>query len=174
MSVFSGQTPLYPSTSTADNWEEAVACMGYLVDRHRASLGTGASLAATVANLLEALFPILDTLCRQTCPDCAAPCCAKASVVFDHRDLIFLHLTRQKTPPVQPRPAPGSPCAYLTPCGCRLPRLSRPWICTWYVCPAQKRLLSRQCHSDVEWKFSEIKLLRGKMEMAFIRAVTKS
>jgi hypothetical protein len=30
---------------------------------------------------------------------------------------------------------------YWKPKGCVLPRMSRPWICTWYLCPTQKAIL---------------------------------
>ena len=88
-----------------------------------------------------------------------------------HADLIFLHLTRQQVHPHQPRPAPGRACAYLTPKGCRLPRLSRPWLCTWYICPAQTLRLSRESRGTLEGKILEIKALRREMEAAYIRAV---
>jgi hypothetical protein len=34
-------------------------------------------------------------------------------------------------------------CCYRHPRGCRLARISRPWICTWYLCPAQTSRIRR-------------------------------
>ena len=62
----------------------------------------------------------------------------RARVWLDFPDLLFMHLSGQALPLGQLRAQRSEACAYLGPKGCRLPRLSRPWVCTWYLCPEQK------------------------------------
>ncbi|MBW2247710.1 MAG: hypothetical protein JRF62_11105, partial [Deltaproteobacteria bacterium] len=59
--------------------------------------------------------------------------------------------------------------------GCMLPRITRPWVCTWYLCPTQKANL-RQKPKSVQYLFSRavqaIKTGRKEMESEFIRIVS--
>jgi hypothetical protein len=67
----------------------------------------------------------------------------------------------------------GVHCRYGSPDGCRLDRIQRPFVCTWYLCPAQTQRLQKE---PVEMKMvsdslQQIKRLRREMEASFIRAV---
>lgn len=167
-------TPAEPQTppgSAPDTLAEANHCVALLVDRHRPALDRADRLAAGIHSLLSGLFPTLNLLCEATCPDCETPCCRRATVIFDHPDLIFLRLTNRKAPPLQPRPSPGRPCNYLGPQGCLLSRAGRPWICTWYICPPQKKLLDHNALRAVNQIMADIKNLRKEMEEVFIQVV---
>jgi hypothetical protein len=87
--------------------------------------------------------------------------------------LVFLLLSGQNVPPVQPRPrpVPGVACTYLGHQGCRLPRHRRPWICTWYLCPNQKALARCMSNRSLARHLDAIKAARKKMEEAFISVV---
>jgi len=98
--------------------------------------------ARRLAAALEDLFPLLEGLCARTCPSCQDPCCLAARVWFDLPDLISLHLLKKPLPPGQTRDSLSQPCRYLTPTGCALPRPTRPWRCTWYLCSGQMELVS--------------------------------
>jgi len=115
---------------------------------------------------------MLDELCRNTCILCPDPCCLSADVRYDLRDLLFLKLTDQVQPAGQPREMPGKSCRYLGTKGCTLPRFSRPWICTWYLCPVQKSRLLRDNGDSLVKLTTEIKKIqqtRKEMETAFIK-----
>lgn len=154
-------------------WQAANAAVVYLLER----LGEG-SLAA-IRESAEALngayleiYPLLDHLCEMTCPWCEAPCCRAADPRFDLRDLLFIHLSGAPVPLGQPRGEGHASCRYLGPGGCRLPRRSRPWICTWYLCPAQKQWLYRNDPlgmGKIERFVGKIKEERKNIESGFVR-----
>ena len=131
-------------------------------------------MAGLLETQLKTLFPILDELCINTCPRCPEPCCLTAKVWFDFRDLLFLHLTRKAVPLSPPLAAVEDTCRYSGHNGCLLPRSSRPWICTWYLCPAQTAILrkrDRHQYDALHRIVKEIKILREELEEEFIRVV---
>jgi hypothetical protein len=91
------------------------------------------------------------------------------------QDLLFLHTSRQPIPPAQPLHHLKSTCCYLGHRGCTLPRMMRPWICTWYLCPVQKKRLESRGPVQIE-AFNrtviEIKSHRRELEQEFIRIVS--
>jgi hypothetical protein len=55
--------------------------------------------------------------------------------------------------------------------GCILPRIARPFVCTWYLCPAQKEYLAHYYPKlilDFDQTLFDIKELRNKIEKEFI------
>lgn len=159
---------------TPSSWTEALHTLEDLVARHAKDLGPARSEAKAVRVHLESVFPSLDALCRVTCPECEAPCCLEAAVYADFRDLLFLSLLHLPPPPGQLRDASGTPCRYHTPHGCALPRLQRPWICTWYLCAAQRAVLKRGPESDRQRLLSAldaIRVERRTMEDTFLDVV---
>jgi len=155
-------------------WHAVNATLGYLIDRYGDSLAHACLAAKNVKNDLLAIFPLLDSLCRATCPACQTPCCRVADACFDLRDLIFIHLINAPVPLGQPRGNGNRVCRYLGSDGCRLPRLSRPWICTWYLCPKQKALLGRSDPQGLERlqaTVSDVKTGRREMENRFIEVL---
>ena len=124
-------------------WIEANRCVAKLIKRHRRSQSPIVFLAERLRIYLETIFPLVDRICQATCRFCPEPCCLTAWAGFDFRDLLFLHLSGQPIPISQTRFDKYEPCRYLGACGCQLPRLSRPWICTWYLCPTQMSCLRR-------------------------------
>jgi len=123
----------------------------------------------------EAIFPLLDRVCAATCPWCPTPCCLVADARFDLKDLLFIHLARVPAPLGQPRGEGHATCRYLGPSGCLLPRITRPWICTWYLCPMQKQWFFSFAPNDL-WLISSriegIKHQRTQIECQFIRSLT--
>jgi hypothetical protein len=94
---------------------------------------------------------------------------------FDFRDLLFLQLRQGPVPEAQMLQSLKAVCRYLTETGCSLPRAARPWICTWYLCPAQAELLRRRLPRQerrLAGAWQEIKAARKRMEQAFIEAVS--
>jgi len=168
---FHPSSPAIPWASTA-TWGKANLAIGHLCTRHHASLESVRKTARDLQACLETFFPILDCLCSQTCPECQAPCCQVATVWFDFKDLVFMHLSGSAIATVQLTRTPAGECGCCGPSGCRLPRLSRPWICSWYLCPSQKTLLAAmpaKTAAQFEKTVIEIKQLRNRMETEFIR-----
>jgi hypothetical protein len=132
-------------------------------------------VAHALENRLKALFPILDDLCINSCPWCPEPCCLKAKVWFDFKDLLFLHFNHLPIPLAQPITNMNTTCRYVSHRGCVLSRIARPWICTWYLCPVQTAILRKRDYIQydaVNRIIQEIKSLRKEMEEGFIRVVT--
>lgn len=154
-------------------WSAANASLEHSLQRHRDALGPGRELAREVRRQLTPLFPLMDRLCLATCPACTDICCLRACVWIDFNDLLFLHLADIPPPPAQLLGHRGQRCRYGTPAGCRLERIRRPFVCTWYLCPAQTGLLRQTPHQMqmVTQTLQRIKQLRREMEAAFIRVV---
>jgi hypothetical protein len=156
-------------------WQAANQTLAYLLHCRHSHLSVAEELAGRIASLMTSIDGLLDRLGTETCARCLSPCCLTADVSYDFRDLLFLHLTQQKTPTGQPRLKNGDVCRYLEAGGCRIPRRQRPWICTWYICPVQKMVVKGLAHADAVYLQSaivQIGELRKQTEDRFISAVT--
>ena len=157
------------------SWQAANQAVDYHLQRYCADLKPLAIVAREIKSYLNSVFPILDALCAHSCPWCPEPCCLKASVWFDFKDLLFLHFNKLSISPAQPRADFKTQCRYLGPRGCRLPRIVRPWICTWYLCPTQTaKLKNGEAHKreSIEKAFAQIKSDRNLLENEFIRIIS--
>jgi len=164
---------LVPWSKEAD-WREANDSIRFHLRRYAAELTPVVVLARRQQRLLESVFPLMEALCAETCPACADPCCSHASVYYDFRDLLYLQILQLPLSGSQPRPVSDKPCRHLAGEGCKLSRATRPWICTWYLCPAQRSSLGnrRQAFQNrLERTITVIKQNRRSIEAAFIRTV---
>jgi hypothetical protein len=160
--------------STDDLWTEAQTALGRSLAVSGAHLAAASRQAAAVAHGLDCLADLFDQLAPTTCAVCQDPCCCHAKVWLDFRDLLFLHLNREFLPPHQLRRDLHDPCRYLSRHGCRLPRRSRPWICTWYICPVQQEAIGRDIPGGgvrIETLRSRVKSRRDSMEKAYIEVL---
>jgi hypothetical protein len=164
--------PLWGSTAT---WKTVNRNIAALIRLHHPEMDRAVALARNVQIRLESVFSILDDLCAVTCPWCPDHCCLVAKVWIDFKDLLFLHLNGRQIPAAQPLSHLKETCRYWSPKGCTLPRIARPWVCTWYLCPTQKANL-RQKPKSVQDNLSRavqaIKTARKQMESEFIRIVS--
>lgn len=106
-------------------------------------------------------------ICRETCPDCRDNCCERATLWYDFKDLLYIYFTTGKFPGDQiykKRYDGYSACCHLTETGCVLPRTRRPFVCTWYFCPGQKKY-----GVDMDSRLQKIKKLRKQLEEEFIK-----
>ena len=155
-------------------WQEANACLADTMQQNQLVLAEPHRQAQRMQRRLEWIFPLMDRLCRKTCPDCKNICCHRAWVWADFKDLLFLHLAGIPVPGQQLLSRKGDRCRYGNPDGCRLDRIQRPFVCTWYLCPAQMQHL-RQAPAEMKMvsdSLQQIKQLRQEMEKSFIWAVT--
>jgi len=164
--------PALPPWGNSANWFEANQSLSHLIKLHRKGLKYAMKLARSIQVCLESIFALMDDLCVVTCLFCPEPCCLHAKVWIDFRDLLFLHLSDQQIPHSQMLPNLKQTCRYWSPRGCILARIQRPWVCTWYLCPAQRanfRLKSPAVQEDFNQTVKAVKASRKEMEAEFIR-----
>ena len=87
---------------------------------------------------------IMDRYCAATCNECQSPCCNVDGIYYDRADLLYVLALDADLPYSQTREKTKEPCCYLTPEGCMLPRMCRPFICTWYLCEPQMTLFQQE------------------------------
>jgi hypothetical protein len=163
-----------PPWNSATSWQEANQSLNFLIQRNLSELDRAMSLAQKVQSRLALIFSILDDLCKATCPWCPDPCCLTARVWIDFKDLLFIHLGGHPIPSKQLLPNLKDACRYWSLKGCVLSRMSRPWVCTWYLCPTQKvnlRRKTRQTQDEFSRLIQVVKACRTEMEAEFIRIV---
>ena len=160
--------------NTLSLWQEANTSLAVTIRRNQSLLAESHRQAHRMRRRLESIFPLMDRLCRGTCTDCRDICCQRAWVWADFKDLLFLHLDGIPVPHRQLLGRQGDHCRYASPDGCRLDRLQRPFVCTWYLCPAQTQRLRKEPMEMqmIQQTLHDIKGFRQQMEMSFIRAVT--
>lgn len=173
MAPTDNERQLFPPWGRPDQWREANAALNDLLAIHGRKLNSATETARAVGDGLKRLFPLLDALCDETCAHCPDPCCLSARIWVDFKDLLFLHLAGQPVPIAQLIADTRSRCTCISPRGCTLPRLSRPWVCTWYLCPTQTARLRRRPACDqalFHQTVASIKSLRNRMETEFIES----
>uniref|UniRef100_A0A832A323 Uncharacterized protein n=1 Tax=Desulfacinum infernum TaxID=35837 RepID=A0A832A323_9BACT len=104
---------------------------GALNDTARAVLGEH---SVRIRRAIEELDAIMDRYCAQTCPWCRDPCCAALRVAYNLNDMVYLFGLGVALPVGQTRQHHGAPCRYWLSSGCALPRILRPYVCTWFFC----------------------------------------
>ena len=173
-STFAPHTQLGIPWASRKTWRAANQAVAYHIQRYRVDAKPLSERAGQIESRLNSVFPVLDDLCADSCSWCPEPCCLQASVWFDFKDLLFLHFNQLSIPPRQPKSDLQSPCCYLGSRGCRLPRIARPWICTWYLCPTQTAKLRMNDTAQKELldrAFARIKSDRNILESEFIKVV---
>ncbi|SDP58847.1 hypothetical protein [Desulforhopalus singaporensis] len=137
----------------------------------REGLARQAKLIADCYSSLESIF---DRLCHESCINCDDICCARATVWYDIRDLVYLLLATGELPQHQIYRKKDGCCCHLATTGCRLLRCNRPFICTWYVCSRQK--MKQALIPDINWKavaerIAMIKEMRKQLVIQYDTAV---
>jgi hypothetical protein len=156
-------------------WQAANAGLDRSMAHHRHRLTACLRMADHLRGQLQSIFPLMDALCQGTCPECREICCRHAWVWADFKDLLFLKLAGIPVPGRQLLGRRGEHCRYAGSKGCRLDRLQRPFVCTWYFCPAQTRLLRGQPaeHARLSAALKQIKDGRRRMEAQFIQTLLR-
>lgn len=149
------------------DWEEMLQFAGNICE------GLGESRVEVMQHIndivavYEDLEASLTRLCRATCPTCEDVCCTKATVWYDQRDIILYHLATGFFPEKQISRSETGTCCHLGEGGCRLPRLERPFICTWYICGAQVAILRGEDSGpglNIQEQIHRIKETRKRIE----------
>lgn len=120
-----------------------------------------------IVTLYQELDVSLNSLCDSTCPECTDVCCTIATVWYDQRDILTYHLVTGKLPIKQVSRDGAGICCHLGDTGCMLPRLQRPFICTWYICKTQTAILRSEKdnpHIKIQEQIQMVKECRKKIE----------
>ncbi len=167
---------ILPPWGSLTDWSEANRSLAHLIKLRRVDLKLAMMQARRIQDCLESMFALMDDLCAATCLFCPDPCCLNAKVWFDFRDLLFLHLSAQQIPQSQIRLNLKETCRYHGPRGCTLSRILRPWVCTWYLCPAQVANFHQKplaVQKNYKQTVKAVKVSRKEMEAEFIRVTVR-
>ena len=164
-----------PGVLPERRWVDTNQALGGILAKAADDLLIAKEHAHSIWLSLQSLNPIMAELCRLSCPWCPNPCCIVNRTWYDFQDLLYLHLTGQRLPPGQVNAGGHTPCRYLGPRGCRVPRNSRPWACTVYLCGVQQRCLARlggAAAGHLSRTVDSIRRVRHDLEDAVTKAVT--
>jgi len=155
-------------------WSQVVVSINTAV----AGLGGEVEHLREIARQIEGWYAdldgLLDDLGAMTCCSCTTVCCTVATVWYDLKDLLFLYLADNQLPKQQITRNTDRICVHLTPHGCCLNRRERPFICTWYICAAQKEALMQQNNGagkEIFAVIAQLKTARKELENRFFDAV---
>ena len=130
--------------------------------------------ASAICQLFAGLSRPMDDLCAATCISCREICCERATIWYDWKDLVYLYFAFGRLPSAQitrvERAGGKRCCVHFSNTGCTLSRLERPFVCTWYLCPEQKKISTSRQTGDGETlleKIAHIKRLRREMTSRF-------
>ncbi len=112
-----------------------------LKDSARAALSDH---SARIRQAIEQLDAVMDRYCAQTCPQCPDPCCTALHVRYNVTDMVYLLGLAVALPLGQTREHDGAPCRYWLASGCALPRILRPYVCTWFFCEPHMKEFSQE------------------------------
>jgi hypothetical protein len=162
-----------PPWQSRSDWEQ----VGSFFRKSLVNTSTQSTLenhVSAIAQKLVVVDHLFEGLCELTCTSCTDLCCTRATVWYDYRDLLFHYIHTKTIPARQIIREKGQNCPQLTVSGCRLQRLHRPFICTWYLCPDQKRKLDtfgKTKLDDLCALLVDIKRERQLMELVFQNSV---
>ncbi len=138
----SEESSLYREPLTDKGWSDALRYA-----RERMS-GRDRVLAVSIVSRIDRaiawLDPVMAGYCEQSCPTCGDPCCHGKRIFYNFADLLVLTVRDTSLPPGQTRTATGEGCRYLTSAGCALSRYHRPYVCVWFLCEPQMKLLQEE------------------------------
>lgn len=108
----------------------------------------------------DAVSAFIEKHTQALCPDCETVCCIDRHGTYEKEDRALLRALDVEPAPDAPKDADTEPCRFLTRNGCRLPRIMRPFRCTWYFC---SRLLEEMPHDNSK-KYREFVAALGRLQ----------
>lgn len=167
--------------STPEEWHQVVRSLDHLTRLHRQRLGSAEQTASDILEKISCLSGFIQPICARTCTECSDICCKHALIWYDFKDLLTIHLARRPFPAAQLKKENGGrengdnsrACSLFLTEGCRVNRMDRPFICTWYFCPEQTRWLGKYApdkKEQIDKTIKQIKEKRALLENQFIEA----
>ncbi len=158
-----------------EEWNQVLVSLQAIENKGKERLTQLFSIAKKIQRKFEIMSEPMEKLCSHTCINCEDICCLRATIWFDFKDLLYIYFGTRKFPESQIKKVTlknkTRACNRLTKKGCILPRIARPFVCTWYLCPAQKEYLAHYYPKlilDFDQTLFDIKELRNKIEKEFI------
>lgn len=159
-------------------WSQVVLSIGETISALSAQgpeLTNIRTLTRQIAQGYKELETVLERICAISCPICLDVCCSRATVWYDLKDLLLIYLNTGTLPDRQIYKQPDHSCCNLTPSGCRLHRSDRPFICTWYICPDQKKVLDGILDNENRLALfptiDKIKRVRKELKEEYVKAI---
>ncbi len=82
------------------------------------------------------LDPVVESFTSKVCPYCGTVCCRQKFALPNREDIILFWALNIELPDYDFSRDINSSCQFLSYTGCSIPRLYRPFRCTWYFCEA--------------------------------------
>lgn len=161
---------------SGEEWDQVILSIKRVDRLYEGKLDRVYDTAIKIRQKFEELSVPLEEICSHTCMYCEDICCVRATIWYDLKDLLYIYFGLNTFPKSQIiKKLKGNwqwSCCYFFEKGCMLSRIERPFVCTWYFCPVQKKYLVLHHHKtkkSVDKILMDIKDLRNKMEEEFIR-----
>lgn len=148
------------STSKIEEWQSLTESVRLSCAELQHSEGLHREVVNRITVLFHAIDREMENLSDTVCSTCVDVCCRRATIWFDRKDLIYIYLLTNDFPPDRVTRTKEGACCFLGDTGCRLPRMHRPFICTWYICPAMRQHLADDLLLD---QIEEVKRLRKQL-----------
>lgn len=84
--------------------------------------------------IFDFLSAYIERHTASVCPTCESVCCIDRHGTYDEDDAAFLGILGIEPLRKEKKTDDTEPCRFLTHFGCGVPRLRRPFRCTWYFC----------------------------------------
>jgi len=92
------------------------------------------TIAQKIRACVGKISPVIQQTTEIVCPHCKNVCCVSKHGYYLFEDLVYLHASGIKPPPLKFGNDDAAPCQFLAENGCTLERSMRPSGCNWYFC----------------------------------------
>ncbi len=103
---------------------------------HAEQLSSLIPIANSYKEEMSRLDPVIQEFTKKICPYCGTVCCRQKFGLPNGEDIVTFWALGITPPEYDRFRDLNGPCQYLTSNGCHLPRINRPFRCTWYFCEA--------------------------------------
>jgi hypothetical protein len=127
-------------------------------------------LTRKVEDCLSEIIRLQGSYVREICTECPGPCCGRVQDLFNDKDLIYLELSGRKTN-LRKRRTRKKGCLYLSPFGCTLTPLARPFACHRYLCPKLEETIKKDDPAilcQIQDMFTVIESFRSRLWKAYL------
>lgn len=160
---------------TRHEWDQVLLSIKTIERLGKERLSGLFSFADEIKTHFEIISHPMEDLCSCTCVNCEDICCLRATIWYDFKDLLYLYFATGNFPDAQIKKISLenhiTACSCFSSTGCILPRTERPFVCTWYLCSAQKNYLlqySPDRIADFDRALLKLKKLRNEIEEKFV------
>ncbi len=147
------------------DWEQMTQSIIKSASFHKERFGNLQILAGEITEIYKNIDNDIEKVSQATCPSCSDVCCMRATVWYDRKDLLFIYYSTGELPLEQIYRRDDGSCCHLSSHGCSLNRSSRPFICTWYICPTLKEAMGES--GKLVMKIDKMKDLRNRLERLY-------